>query len=92
MSNKIKYTLLILLILPTFVNAQKWRKNRKEIIVGAGTTGFLGDLGGGSTVGNGKVGRKISLKDFRILDQHMESPWDSCLQRAGSFLNRSSNC
>ncbi len=39
--------LLCILLLPAFVNAQRWKKTRYEVLLGLGTSNFMGELGGG---------------------------------------------
>ena len=41
------YYLLLIFLLPLFSNAQRWKKERHSLIIGAGTNHFMGDLGGG---------------------------------------------
>jgi Domain of unknown function (DUF6089) len=43
--------LLYILIFPLISNAQQWKRQRKEVIVGVGASNFLGDLGGANRVG-----------------------------------------
>jgi hypothetical protein len=50
-----KYLLLALLTLPFFSNAQRWKKNRKEIVYSVGAANFLGDLGGADQIGTNFV-------------------------------------
>jgi len=44
---KIFYLFIILLTLPIFSNAQRWRAERVSVVYGQGMTHFMGDLGGG---------------------------------------------
>ncbi len=43
--------LLLVVLLPNFAEAQRWKRYRKQLIVGAGVTNFLGELGGANKVG-----------------------------------------
>lgn len=47
-----KAFLLLLIIIPTLVSAQRWKRQRYEWIAGVGATQFLGDLGGRNQVGS----------------------------------------
>lgn len=47
-----KAFLLLLIILPTLVSAQRWKRQRYEWIAGVGATQFLGDLGGRNQIGS----------------------------------------
>lgn len=40
-----------MLLLPLFADAQRWKRYRRQLVVGAGVTNFLGDLGGGRDIG-----------------------------------------
>lgn len=44
--------LLVLIILPTLVNAQRWKRQRYEWVAALGATQFLGDLGGRNQIGS----------------------------------------
>ena len=46
-----KRILLLLLLCSSLVQAQTWKRYRKEITVGIGATNFLGDLGGANQIG-----------------------------------------
>jgi hypothetical protein len=45
-----RYLIIVLLVLalPSILNAQRWKRQRWDIQLGLGTTSFMGDLGGGS--------------------------------------------
>lgn len=43
--------LLSLVLLPSILEAQRWKRYRRQLVAGAGVTNFLGELGGGNTVG-----------------------------------------
>ncbi|MCX6276275.1 MAG: DUF6089 family protein [Bacteroidetes bacterium] len=45
------FLLLLLIILPSLVNAQRWKRQRYEFSIGAGVTNFLGELGGANQIG-----------------------------------------
>jgi hypothetical protein len=47
-----KAFLLLLIIIPTLVSAQRWKRQRYEWVAGVGATQFLGDLGGRNQVGS----------------------------------------
>lgn len=47
-----KALLLCLLILPTLVNAQRWKRQRYEWVAAIGATQFLGDVGGRNQIGS----------------------------------------
>jgi hypothetical protein len=47
-----KAFLLFLLILPTLVTAQRWKRQRYEWVTGVGATQFLGDVGGRDQIGS----------------------------------------
>lgn len=47
-----KVIFLLLLILPTLVNAQRWKRQRYEWVTGLGATQFLGDVGGRNQIGS----------------------------------------
>jgi hypothetical protein len=49
---------LILLIIPSLVNAQRWKRSRYEFSLGIGASNFLGELGGANQIGT------HGLKDF----------------------------
>jgi len=44
-------TLLLVILLPSMADAQRWKRYRRQFIVGAGVTNFLGDLGGANAIG-----------------------------------------
>jgi hypothetical protein len=44
--------LLLLLTIPGLVQAQRWKRERYEWVVGAGASQFLGDLGGRNQIGS----------------------------------------
>ncbi len=46
-----KILLLLIILLPLFVSAQRWKSVRYETGYGLGVTNFLGDLGGANQVG-----------------------------------------
>jgi len=46
-----KLILLYILIFPLITSAQKWKRQRREIILGVGAANFLGDLGGADQIG-----------------------------------------
>jgi len=43
--------LLVAVLLPNFADAQRWKRYRRQLIVGAGVTNFLGELGGSNKEG-----------------------------------------
>ena len=43
--------LLLLIMFPALVNAQRWKRQRYEFSLGAGVTNFLGELGGANQIG-----------------------------------------
>lgn len=47
-----KALILCLIILPTLVNAQRWKRQRYEWVAGIGATQFLGDVGGRNQIGS----------------------------------------
>ena len=47
-----KALILCLIILPTLVNAQRWKRQRYEWVTGIGATQFLGDVGGRNQIGS----------------------------------------
>lgn len=47
-----KALLVLLLILPTLVNAQRWKRQRYEWVTAVGATQFLGDVGGRNQIGS----------------------------------------
>ncbi|MBP9151562.1 MAG: outer membrane beta-barrel protein [Flavobacteriales bacterium] len=47
-----KAFLLLLIILPTLVTAQRWKRQRYEWVTGVGATQFLGDVGGRDQIGS----------------------------------------
>lgn len=49
---RLRAVLLLLLILPTLVNAQRWKRQRYEWVAAIGATQFLGDLGGRNQIGS----------------------------------------
>lgn len=52
MRMKLKYLLVLMLILPTLANAQRWKRQRYEWVAGLGATQFLGDVGGRDQIGS----------------------------------------
>ncbi len=50
---------LLLITIPTIIFAQRWKKERIEILGGLGTNQFLGDLGGG----RGNAAHFLGVKD-----------------------------
>ncbi|MCG3165966.1 MAG: hypothetical protein POELPBGB_01741 [Bacteroidia bacterium] len=46
-----RYILLLIILLPMFSQAQRWKRMRYEIVAAAGTTNFLGELGGANQIG-----------------------------------------
>lgn len=51
MKKSIIISLIFILMLPFFSEAQRWKRYRRQIVVGAGVTNFLGELGGGNDLG-----------------------------------------
>lgn len=51
-SLRTKLIVLGILILPTLVNAQRWKRQRYEWVAAIGATQFLGDLGGRNQIGS----------------------------------------
>lgn len=49
---KLKYLFVLMLILPTLANAQRWKRQRYEWVAGLGATQFLGDVGGRDQIGS----------------------------------------
>lgn len=47
-----KVLVLLLFILPTLSQAQRWKRQRYEWVAGVGATQFLGDLGGRNQIGS----------------------------------------
>jgi len=47
-----KALILCLIILPTLVNAQRWKRQRYEWVAAIGATQFLGDVGGRNQIGS----------------------------------------
>jgi hypothetical protein len=47
-----KFLLVLLLFSPLFSQGQLWKKYRREILLGAGSTSFFGDLGGANQIGS----------------------------------------
>lgn len=47
-----KAFLFFMLILPTLVTAQRWKRQRYEWVTGVGATQFLGDVGGRNQIGS----------------------------------------
>ena len=43
--------LLLLLIIPAIMNAQRWKRERFEFSFGVGASNFLGELGGANQIG-----------------------------------------
>ncbi len=48
MKKLVIYILFVLFVLPYSADAQRWKRNRYEILAGLGTVNVFGDLGGGS--------------------------------------------
>ena len=48
---KLRYLFLILILIPTLSNAQRWKRMRYEVVYAAGATNFLGELGGRNQLG-----------------------------------------
>ncbi len=46
-----RYIFLLIILLPMFSQAQRWKRMRYEIVAAAGTTNFLGELGGANQIG-----------------------------------------
>ncbi|MCB0430286.1 MAG: hypothetical protein H6585_14140 [Flavobacteriales bacterium] len=46
-----RFAVLLLLLFPILVNAQRWKRYRYEGVVGVGVSNFLGELGGANQVG-----------------------------------------
>jgi len=42
------FYLLLVFLLPLFTNAQRWKAERESVVLGVGTSHFMGDLGGGA--------------------------------------------
>jgi hypothetical protein len=75
---------LILVVLPSLVNAQRWKRQRYEFSIGAGVSNFLGDLGGADQIGThyfkdlewtltrfaAAVGLRYKLNEFFALNSH----------------------
>jgi len=53
---------LLIILIPSLSQAQRWKKNRWEFVAGLGTTSFLGDLGGG----HGDAAHFLGIKDMDI--------------------------
>jgi hypothetical protein len=51
MKKHLTILILSILLLPHFADAQRWKRYRRQFIVGVGVTNFLGDLGGGNDLG-----------------------------------------
>jgi hypothetical protein len=49
---KLRYLFLIMLLIPSLSNAQRWKRMRYEVVYAAGATNFLGELGGRNQVGS----------------------------------------
>lgn len=49
---RLKAFLLLLIILPNLVSAQRWKRQRYEWVTGVGATQFLGDVGGRDQIGS----------------------------------------
>ena len=49
---RLKVIVLCLIILPTLVEAQRWKRQRYEWVAAVGATQFLGDLGGRNQIGS----------------------------------------
>lgn len=51
MKKHIILALLAIILLPSFADAQRWKRYRRQFIFGVGVTNFLGDLGGSNKIG-----------------------------------------
>ena len=49
---------ILLLLIPSFFQAQTWKRQRTEYVFALGATNFLGDLGGADQIGTN------GLRDF----------------------------
>ncbi|MEO8085877.1 MAG: DUF6089 family protein [Bacteroidota bacterium] len=45
------FSLLLILTIPSMVNAQRWKRQRYEFSLGLGVSNFLGELGGANQIG-----------------------------------------
>jgi len=65
--HRITPVILVVLLLPSLANAQRWKRQRKEYSFGMGATNFLGDLGGADQIGtNGLKDLEISATRFAV--------------------------
>jgi len=55
MKRSLVITLVLILLLPLFSEAQRWKRYRRQLVIGAGVTNFLGDLGGGNAEGRNSI-------------------------------------
>jgi hypothetical protein len=53
--------IILLLIIPFFTEAQRWKRNRYELSYGIAYANFFGDIGGGSSKGGQSI---LSIKDI----------------------------
>src|SRR5438874_4440083 len=81
----ITLVLVLLVGIPTLVNAQYWKRHRYEFSLGIGATNFLGDLGGADQIGThyfkdfewtmtrfaAAVGMRYKLSDFFAANAHL---------------------
>jgi len=51
MKKHLLIALVSIILLPNIADAQRWKRYRRQLIVGAGVTNFLGDLGGANQIG-----------------------------------------
>jgi hypothetical protein len=77
--------LLLLFLVPVLSSAQRWKRTRYEVSIGAGASNFLGDLGGANQIGThyfkdlewsltrmaAAVGLRYKLSDFFAFNSHI---------------------
>jgi hypothetical protein len=77
--------ILLLLIIPSLLNAQRWKRSRYEFSFGVGASNFLGELGGANQIGTHyfkdfewsltnlavAVGLRYKLTDYFALNSHI---------------------
>jgi hypothetical protein len=86
MKHKLLTLLVVLLVgIPTLVDAQRWKRQRYEFSFGGGVSNFLGDLGGADQIGThyfkdleftltrfaAAVGLRYKLNEFFALNSHL---------------------
>jgi hypothetical protein len=86
MNRRLLTIIVVLLVgIPTLVNAQRWKRQRYEFSIGAGVSNFLGDLGGADQIGThyfkdlewtltrfaAAVGLRYKLSEFFALNSHL---------------------